>query len=254
MNAEARCILAWERTDTTSQARGAKGIYLVRAVGGAWEAQVGLRGLGVFASREAAERQCERHEAEEAPRRPVQSMPPGAAEDAGSYATIPRDPAEVDRGRALGVARSPRAVYDMISPTIAKESQEVFLVLPVDLRGQPLSRPVEIARGQRDRVHVDPSDVFRPLVDSNGKVFRPVVASNAKGFILIHIHPSGHATPSPADRDLTARLEKGTLELWGDGEGSEPSVKFLDHVILARSARRGEYFSFRDGKVREVRH
>lgn len=159
----------------------------------------------------------------------------GAYEDAGSYATNNRDPKEVERGRALGTAVQPRQVYDLVAPAIAKENQEVFLVLPLDLRGQLLSRPVEIARGQRDRVAIDPSDVFRP-----------VVVHNAKGFVVVHCHPSGVARPSQADKSLTAAIETATpIALGGD-------VVFVDHVIVASTGARGEYYSFRENTVHKV--
>jgi DNA repair protein RadC len=159
----------------------------------------------------------------------------GVYEDAGSYATNSRDPKEVERGRALGTALTPRAVYDLVAPAIATENQEVFLVLPLDLRGQLLSRPVEIARGQRDRVAIDPSDVFRP-----------VVVHNAKGFVVVHCHPSGVAKPSQADRHLTAAIETATpIALGGD-------VAFVDHVIVSSTGKRGEYYSFRENTVHKV--
>jgi DNA repair protein RadC len=156
-----------------------------------------------------------------------------AAYDSAGYATNKRDPKEVEAARKLGAANTPRRVYDIVAPMLAKEDQEVFLVLPMDLRGQLLSRPVEVARGQRDRVAIDPSDVFRP-----------VIATNAKGFAVVHVHPSGHARPSPADVRLTSELEKATPKALG-GE-----VHFNDHVVVATTGKRGEYYSFRENEGR----
>lgn len=162
----------------------------------------------------------------------------GAYEDA-PYATIPRDEAELERGRALGPATSARLVYDIVRDALSKESQEVFLVLPLDLRGQCLSRPVEVARGQRDRVTVEHSDIFRP-----------VIAHNAKGFVVVHCHPSGKAKPSKADKRLTKSIMKATPEALGG------DVRFVDHVIVACTSVRGQYFSFRekDQKIVKVTH
>jgi len=150
------------------------------------------------------------------------------AKEAGPYATSERDPKEIEEARALGPATSPKAVYAMVAPDLSKESQEVFLVIPVDLRGQPLSKPVEIARGQRDHVAVSKSDIYRPVIEKN-----------AMGFILVHVHPSGHAKPSAEDIRLTRSVDTGTRHALED-------VKFVDHVIVAASATRGEYFSFRE--------
>ena len=152
-----------------------------------------------------------------------------APEALAPYSTIPRDPEEVERGRALGPANTPARIYEILRKALAKESQEVFLVLPLDLRGFLLCRPVEIARGQRDHVEVDPSDIYRP-----------VHFHNAKGFVVVHVHPSGHAKPSQPDRDLTKTIEKGTETIW------EGTVKFVDHVVIAAGETGGEYFSFRE--------
>jgi DNA repair protein RadC len=164
----------------------------------------------------------------ECPDRSLHAPPPSAPEPS-PYATLPRDEAEVEAGRALGPATTSRQVYDIVRKSLSKESQEVFLVLPLDLRGQCLSRPVEVARGQRDQVKVSPSDIYRAAI-------RP----NCKGFVMVHVHPSGHCKPSPADRSLTHAIRKGTAVAF-DGD-----VRFVDHVIVACSATRGEYFSFRD--------
>lgn len=157
-----------------------------------------------------------------------------AAYDAGAYATNTRDPKEVEAARKLGTATTPRQVYEIVAPMLAKESQEVFLVLPLDLRGQLLSRPVEVNRGQRDRVAIDPSDVLRP-----------VVTHNAKGFVVVHVHPSGHARPSEADAKLTRAIEHATPVALGS------EVKFLDHVVVATTGKRGEFYSFRENGLSE---
>lgn len=150
------------------------------------------------------------------------------ANDAGPFATMDRDTKELAKGKALGKACTPQDVYKIVRDPLSKESQEVFLVLPLDLYGEALSRPVEVARGQRDRVSIGISDVMRP-----------VVAHNAKGFVVIHNHPSGHAKPSPKDRELTETIRKHTL----------PDVVFCDHIIVGLK----EFFSFTENKLYNVR-
>jgi len=157
---------------------------------------------------------------------PAQRAERAAASEAGPYETASRDPHEVEAGRAMGVATSPKAIYAMVAPSLSKESQEVFLTIPLDLRGQPLSRPVEVARGQNDHVTVEPSDILAPAVEKK-----------AKGFVAVHVHPSGHAKPSAADVRLTRAIEQAARIM---------RIEFLDHVIVASSASRGEYFSFRE--------
>jgi len=146
------------------------------------------------------------------------------------FASVERDPKVVDAGKKLGTAKDARAVYDMLQEQLNKESQEVFLVIPVDLHGDPVCPPVEVARGQRDRVSVDTSDVLRP-----------VIAHNASGFVVVHNHPSGHAKPSDADRQLTKTIQRGTKPF-------EPVV-LIDHVIVGRR----EYYSILEDKYYKVK-
>jgi hypothetical protein len=159
---------------------------------------------------------------------------PMAAEvaEAGPFATAGRDPVELQRGHALGKVNTPRRVWDILHTPLAKESQEVFLVIPLDLHGQALSRPVEVARGQRDRVNVNEADILRP-----------VHTTNAKGFIMVHNHPSLHASPSPKDKEHMKHIRdrcKGA------------SFQFLDHIIIASSGTTGEYYSFTEDKLTKV--
>lgn len=67
------------------------------------------------------------------------------------------------------------------------------------------------------------------------EVLRPVIVCGAYGFILMHNHPSGDATPSEADRRLTLRLNEAAQIML---------VHFIDHVIVGDA---GKYFSFREG-------
>jgi hypothetical protein len=153
-----------------------------------------------------------------------------AAKEVSPYARNTRDPKEIEEGRALGPCASAADVYRIVGPSLSKESQEVFLVLPIDLRGQLQCKPVEVARGQMNRVTVNKSDIFRP-----------VIHTNAMGFLVVHVHPSGHCRPSPEDKRLTASICKAVQEGALDSE-----VKFVDHVIVASSAKKGEYYSFRE--------
>jgi DNA repair protein RadC len=56
-------------------------------------------------------------------------------------------------------------------------------------------------------------------------VLRPVLVAAASGFVMVHNHPSGDATPSQADRDMT-RVVHDAAELVG--------VHLLDHVVVTQ--------------------
>ncbi|MHA3774854.1 JAB domain-containing protein [Verrucomicrobiota bacterium sgz303538] len=64
------------------------------------------------------------------------------------------------------------------------------------------------------------------------EIFRPLIALAAYAFILVHNHPSGDATPSEADRRLTARLHEAAKLL---------QIQMLDHVVMGEP-----HFSFRE--------
>lgn len=146
------------------------------------------------------------------------------------FATTERDPKVVDAGKKWGNMSNARKVYDALQESCNKESQEVFLVIPLDLHGDPCSPPVEIARGQRDRVNVDASDVMRP-----------VITSNCSGFVVVHNHPSGHAKPSDADRSLTKNIQKAAKPY--------APVTMIDHVIVGRH----EFYSIVEDKLYRVK-
>jgi len=65
-------------------------------------------------------------------------------------------------------------------------------------------------------------------------IFQTALKANASGIILAHNHPSGNATPSQADIDLTKKVKEGARLL---------EMSLLDHVILLPD---NGYFSFAD--------
>ena len=56
-------------------------------------------------------------------------------------------------------------------------------------------------------------------------VMKRVLHHHATGFLVAHNHPSGHLTPSQADRDITRALDAAAATL---------DLRFLDHLILGR--------------------
>ncbi|MDQ3370816.1 MAG: DNA repair protein RadC [Myxococcota bacterium] len=105
----------------------------------------------------------------------------------------------------------PEDVYRIVAPRLAGLTQEVFIVIGVDIRNGLLD-VVEVARGSVSGVEVHPREVFRPLV-----------RMAAAGGVLVHNHPSGDPTPSPEDAALTRRLrEVGTLI----------GIPIIDHVVI----------------------
>jgi hypothetical protein len=131
---------------------------------------------------------------------------------------------------ANGPLESDLDMYRLLSSQLGKEDQEVFVVLGIDLH-RNLRSYTEVARGQRDRVAVNVEDVLRAAI-----------LDGPHGFVVAHNHPSGQASPSPADRDLTRRIRAGAA-------AGCPNIVFLDHIVVGQN----QYFSFADNKLKKVR-
>jgi DNA repair protein RadC len=102
-------------------------------------------------------------------------------------------------------------VYRCVAPRLAGVSQELFLVIGVDVRNGLLD-VVEVARGSIAHVEVHPREVFRPLV-----------RMAAAGGLLVHNHPTGDPTPSRQDCALTVRMREA---------GRLLGIPIIDHVVI----------------------
>jgi DNA repair protein RadC len=141
------------------------------------------------------------------------------------WVRISRDPnrfrACLAKARAIGPMDDASAVYKLVGEHLAKEDQEVFLVILLDsqLHVRAIS---EIARGSRDRTAVSIPDALRvALVDG------------AMSMIVVHNHPSGEVRPSSSDEQLTAALKIACQKV---------GLQLMDHVIVGAGRRR--YYSF----------
>lgn len=146
-----------------------------------------------------------------------------------TFATLRRDAPPQDVVKRWGTVDSPRKIYE-ICRSLQQETGECFVVIGIDVQGQVIpadGKPgVLIARGQQDRVNVEPDDVAQAIA-----VMKPA------GYVLVHQHPSGRATPSKADLALTASIRKVVK-----------TSTYVDHVVVGAS----EYHSMRDGKNYKV--
>lgn len=117
--------------------------------------------------------------------------------------------AALERGESLN---SPAAVGHYFSQRLRHQSREVFAALFLDSRHRSLGFE-EMFSGSLDSASVHPREIVRRAL-----------AHNAAAVIVGHNHPSGDATPSQADRDLTRNL-KNALDL--------VEIRLLDHFIIA---------------------
>jgi DNA repair protein RadC len=105
----------------------------------------------------------------------------------------------------------PDDIYRLLAPRFTGLSQEMFVVVGVDVRNG-LLEIAEVARGSATNVEVHPREVFRPLI-----------RMAAAGGVLVHNHPTGDPTPSREDVELTRRLRQ---------IGRVIGIPIVDHVVI----------------------
>lgn len=117
-------------------------------------------------------------------------------------------------------------VYNVMQQVLLRENkirrnQEHFWVVGLNNRNKILFIEL-ISLGAVNSVQVNPPEVFRMAI-----------YKMAVKMILVHNHPSGDTTPSPADKDLTDRMMK---------TGSLIKIDVIEHLIISET----DYLSFVD--------
>ncbi|MDO7285918.1 DNA repair protein RadC [Shouchella clausii] len=116
----------------------------------------------------------------------------------------------------------PDQVAKLATHFIGNEDREILLVMLLDIKNKVIAA---------HRCHVGSlnSSIVHPR-----EVFKAAILNNAASIIVSHNHPSGDATPSKEDIQVTKRLKEAGLIL---------GIELLDHVIVTYS---GNYTSLRD--------
>lgn len=74
---------------------------------------------------------------------------------------------------------------------------------------------------------IEYEELFRGTIDATAifprEVVKAALGRNAAAVIFAHNHPSGNATPSAEDRNITARLKQALTLV---------DVRVLDHVVI----------------------
>ena len=126
--------------------------------------------------------------------------------------------------RGLPLTDARQAEQFMWSRLATREQEEIH-VIGLDVR-QHIVVEFVAAVGGLAEVHIDPRDVFRPLL-----------RENAHAAIVVHNHPSGEKSPSECDALLTEQLRSA---------GEVVGIRLLDHIIVARD---GAYSFARNGRL-----
>lgn len=126
--------------------------------------------------------------------------------------------------RKVGPITGPEPIWRLLSATMLREPQEVFVVVPLNIHDALSDCPVEVARGARSRVEVDPTIVLQAAL-----------GSNADAFIVVHNHPGSRPDPSDADIELTETLDRAARAAGGENKktDTESSLEFREHYVLS---------------------
>lgn len=119
---------------------------------------------------------------------------------------------------------SPEAAAGIAKSFLQGADREHFIALYLDTK-KKITAIHTISIGTLDSSLVHPREVFKGAI-----------LSNAASIILAHNHPSGDATPSKNDIDVTRRLVNA-----GDILG----IEVLDHIIIGEE----KYVSLREEMV-----
>jgi len=117
--------------------------------------------------------------------------------------------------------RSPGDVFARMTPYAARETVEVFWLLPLNTQHVLINdAPHAVTRGILNSSLVHPREVF--LV---------AIVARAAAIVVCHNHPSGDPTASADDKGVTNQLVAA---------GQLLGIPVLDHVIIGR----GRFVSF----------
>ena len=120
-------------------------------------------------------------------------------------------------GQKLGqVLDSPTVVVAQLND-IRDKSQEYFVALTLDGANRLIKKRI-VTIGTLTASLVHPREVFAPAI-----------ADRAASVIVAHNHPSGSTAPSPADNEVTKRLQQAG-ELLG--------INLMDHIIVTKDDHR----------------
>lgn len=131
-----------------------------------------------------------------------------------------------DRHEISGQLAGARDIFDFFNKKSLPLDQEKCWVICMDIRSRVL-RYDEITSGTGSASLFHPRDFLRSAI-----------RCNAAKIVLVHNHPSGDASPSAQDTEITRRLVKACEVL---------EIALMDHVIIGRASippHRAGYFSY----------
>lgn len=106
---------------------------------------------------------------------------------------------------------SPEAAAALVRPRLAGLDRERCLLVSLDTKHRLLAVDT-VSVGTADHTFMAPREIFRDAL-----------LAGASALFVAHNHPSGDATPSADDRQVTRRLAQA---------GSTLGIELLDHLVI----------------------
>lgn len=117
---------------------------------------------------------------------------------------------------------SPKYAFDLGKEFLIDSDREKLILVCLDNKNQPTSINT-VSVGSLNSSIVHPREVFKVAI-----------LSNSASIIVYHNHPSGDATPSKEDINITERLKEA---------GKILGIELVDHIIVGSN---GRYYRFKE--------
>lgn len=140
----------------------------------------------------------------------------GAGETTAAALKIARAAAERlarEDAKAESVLSSWRALTDYVRVAMARETREQFRVLFLNRKNVLIADEIQ-GQGTVDHTPLYPREVVKRALELG-----------ATAIILVHNHPSGDATPSKADVEMTREVRDAAQKL---------GIALHDHIVVAK--------------------
>ena len=109
------------------------------------------------------------------------------------------------------IIKSPKDIANIFIEELRYEKREILKVLILNTKNI-IQKIIDIAIGGTSSINVEPKDILKEAV----KMEMPKI-------IIIHNHPSGDATPSMSDIEITKRINESAKLL---------GIQLLDHIVI----------------------
>jgi DNA repair protein RadC len=119
---------------------------------------------------------------------------------------------------------APEDIAALFMEDLRYETKEVFKILLLNTRGESMGKEL-----------ISVGNITSSIVDARD-VFKPAIRRGAASIVLVHNHPSGDPSPSPADISATEEMVQA---------GEILGVRVIDHIIIGD----GRFISFRRKKL-----